>query len=241
MLWHNIVIITMKLGINLNILKKINVLFVEDEESILEKYSPFLETYCKSLYTARDGEEAYEVYKDKSPNVILMDLYMPKCTGIELAKKIREEDNSVAFIALSAHSDRETLLDIVDLHFSSYLTKPVNRTELLEALKKSADRLSSRVIVKLPLNHYWDGKSRTLFKGDLQIPLTKREQKLFELLVEKDGEACGDEDILYHVWENEFDKNVTNTSIRTLVKNLRKKIPKELIKNQYGVGYKIDI
>ncbi|MCK5853816.1 MAG: response regulator, partial [Sulfurovaceae bacterium] len=92
----------------MNILKKINILFVEDEQSILEKYSPFLETYCKTLYTAMDGNEAYEVYKEKKPNVILMDLYMPECTGIELAKKIREEDSSVAFIALSGHSDRDT-------------------------------------------------------------------------------------------------------------------------------------
>ena len=229
------------LGKKLNILKKINILFVEDEQSILEKYSPFLETYCKTLYTAMDGEEAYDIYKEKSPNVILMDLYMPKCTGIELAKRIREEDSSVAFIALSAHSDRDTLLDIVDLHFSSYLTKPVNRTELLGALKKSADRINSRTIIMLPYNHHWDSKSKTLFHGDIQVSLTKREQKLFELLVGKDGAACGDEEILYHVWENEFDKNVTNTSIRTLVKNLRKKIPKELIKNQYGVGYKIEL
>ncbi len=232
--------ITMNLGKNLNILKKINVLFVEDEQSILEKYSPFLETYCKTLYTAKDGVEAYEIYKEKNPNVILMDLYMPRCTGVELARKIREEDSSVVFIALSAHSDRDTLLDIVDLHFSSYLTKPVNRVELLGALTKSAERINSHMIVVLPLNYSWDTKSRTLFNGDIQIPLTKREQKLFELLVEKEGAACGDAEILYHVWENEFDKHVTNTSIRTLIKNLRKKIPKELIKNQYGVGYKID-
>ncbi len=229
------------LGKKLNILKKINILFVEDEQSILEKYSPFLKTYCKTLYTATDGKEAYEIYKEKSPNVILMDLYMPKCSGIELARKIREEDSSVTFIALSAHSDRDTLLDIVDLHFSSYLTKPVNRTELLNALKKSADKINSRSVVMLPYNYHWDSKSRTLFHGDTQISLTKREQKLFELLVGKDGGACGDDEILYHVWENEFGKNVTNTSIRTLVKNLRKKIPKELIKNQYGVGYKIEL
>ncbi len=46
---------------------------------------------------------------------------------------------------------------------------------------------------------------------------------------------------LFYVWEDEFDKTITNASIRTLVKNLRKKIPKDLIKNQYGVGYKLDI
>jgi len=59
-------------------------------------------------------------------------------------------------------------------------------------------------------------------------------------LVEKNGAACCDDAIFFYVWGDEFDKTITNASIRTLVKNLRKKIPKDLIKNQYGVGYKIN-
>ena len=71
--------------------------------------------------------------------------------------------------------------------------------------------------------------------------MTKREQKLFQLLIEKNGMPSSDDEIFFYVWENDFDKTVTNASIRTLIKNLRKKIPIGLIKNVYGVGYKINL
>ena len=225
----------------MNILKKMTVLLVEDEVTILEKYQLFLEAYCSTVYTAQDGEEAYRSYQENKPQIIIMDLYMPKVNGIELAKKIREENPSVFFIALTGHSDRETLLSVIDLHFSSYLTKPVSRTDLLDALFKISKQVDENYLQHLPNGYSWDGKTKTLFHHEQQIELTKREQKLFELLIDKAGVPCGDDEILFYVWDDDFNKQVTNASIRTLVKNLRKKISKELIQNQYGVGYKINI
>jgi len=223
------------------ILKKMSLLLVEDEVSILEKYQIFLESYCGDVYTAQDGEEAYRIYKEHKPQVIITDLYMPKLNGIELAKKIRSEETQTFLIALTAYSDRETLLNVVDLHFSSYLTKPVSRTALLDALLKVSKQLSESHIIYLANNYSWDSKTKILFENDRQIDLTKREQKLFELLVKKAGVPCGDDEILFYVWDDDFNKQVTNASIRTLVKNLRKKVSKDLIQNQYGVGYKINI
>ena len=218
-----------------------SVLLVEDEVNILEKYQIFLESYCGTVYTAINGEDAYEIYEKHKPQVIITDLYMPKLNGIELAKKIREEDNRTFLIALTAYSDRETLLNVVDLHFSSYLTKPVSRTGLLESLLKVSKQLSESHVVYLANNYSWDVKTKILFCDEEQVDLTKREQKLFELLIEKMGVPCGDDEILFYVWDDDFNKQVTNASIRTLVKNLRKKVSKELIQNQYGVGYKINI
>ena len=225
----------------MTILKKMNVLLVEDEVNILEKYQLFLESYCGAVYTAVNGEEAYEIYQEHKPQVIITDLYMPKLNGIELAKKIRAKEHQTFLIALTAYSDRETLLKVVDLHFSSYLTKPVSRTALLEALLKVSKQLSESHIIYLANNYSWDSKTKILFENDTPIDLTKREQKLFELLVKKAGVPCGDDEILFYVWDDDFNKQVTNASIRTLVKNLRKKVSKDLIQNQYGVGYKINI
>ncbi len=218
-----------------------SVLLVEDEVNILEKYQIFLESYCGTVYAAINGEDAYEIYEKYKPQVIITDLYMPKLNGIELAKKIREEDSRTFLIALTAYSDRETLLNVVDLHFSSYLTKPVSRTGLLESLLKVSKQLSESHVVYLANNYSWDVKTKILFCDEEQVDLTKREQKLFELLIEKIGVPCGDDEILFYVWDDDFNKHVTNASIRTLVKNLRKKVSKELIQNQYGVGYKINI
>ena len=224
----------------MKVLKNLNILYVEDEESIIEKYSYFLEESCKELFIARDGEEAYQIYKDNKIHLIIMDLLIPKLSGIQLAKKIREEDDVVPMIALTAHSDREILLDIVELNFSSYLIKPILRSDLMRALEKISEKVDGGRTIPLPCDCYWDSKSKTLFYNDESIFLTRRESKLFELLVEKAGSPCSDDEIFFYVWGDQFEKIVTNSSIRTLVKNLRKKIPTELIKNQYGVGYKIN-
>lgn len=221
-------------------LKNFNILYVEDEESIIDKYSYFLEESSKELFIARDGLEAYEIYKNNKIHLIIMDLLIPKMSGIVLAKKIREEDDAIPMIALTAHSDREILLDIVDLNFSSYLIKPVLRSDLMNALEKISKKVENGRSVMLPCDCSWDAKSKTLFWNDETVFLTRRELKLFELLVEKNGVPCSDDEIFFYVWGNEFEKIVTNSSIRTLVKNLRKKIPTELIKNQYGVGYKLN-
>ncbi len=221
-------------------LKNLNILYVEDEDEIIEKYSYFLRELCHILYIARDGEEAYQLYKEKNIHLIVMDFLIPKMNGISLAKAIREEDEDIALIALTAHSDREILLDIVSLNFSAYLIKPVGRVDLMNALLKVAKKIEGGRNIPLAYNCLWDSKSKTLFCGDDSITLTKRELKLFELLVSKGGVPCSEDEIFFYVWGDDIDRTITNSSIRTLVKNLRKKIPKDLIKNQYGVGYKIE-
>jgi len=224
----------------MKVLKNLNILYVEDEESVIEQYTYFLEESCRTVFIARDGEEAYRLYQENKIHLVIMDLLIPKLNGINLAKKIRQDDDIVAMIALTAHSDREILLDIVDLNFSSYLIKPVGRTDLMQALLKVSKKVDGGRNIPLPCDCAWDGKSKTLFCNDEAIILTRRELKLFELLVNKNGNPCSDDEIFFYVWGDEFNKIVTNSSIRTLVKNLRKKIPTELIKNQYGVGYKIN-
>ncbi len=221
-------------------LKNLTILYVEDEESIIDKYAYFLEDCSKVLHVARDGEEALALYKEHKPHLIVMDLLIPKLNGIGLAKEIRKIDEDVFIIALTAHSDREILLEIVELNFSSYLIKPVGRSDLMKALLKVSKKIDGGHNVPLPCDSMWDGKSKTLFVNNKSIMLTKRESKLFELLVKKAGVPCSDDEIFFYVWGDEFDKTITNSSIRTLVKNLRKKIPKDLLKNQYGVGYKIN-
>jgi len=225
----------------LRILKKLTILYVENDTIILDKYLPILKSNCDTLYTADSGKEAYIIYKEKKPHLIIMDLYVSLIEGVTLSKKIRENDNKTCFIALSNYANRELLLEIVNLNFSTYLVKPVDKSELIKALQKVSKKISKRKITYLMENCYWDNSSKSFFYQDRQIFLTKREQKLLQLLIEKNGTPSSDDEIFFYVWEDNFDKTVTNSSIRTLIKNLRKKIPVGIIENVYGVGYKINL
>jgi DNA-binding response OmpR family regulator len=222
-------------------LEKLTVLYVENDKIFLDKYIPFLEEHCSRLYVANNSKDAYNLYVEKRPNIIIMDLFVARLNGIILAKEVRDIEYKTYLIALTAHARREMLLEIVDLHFSSYLIKSFDRSELLKALLKISKQLESNKIIYLKENCYWSSISKKLFYENEHVILTKKEQKLFELLLERNGKACSEDEIFFYVWENEFDRTVTNESIRTLVKNLRKKIPKDIIENQYGVGYKISV
>ena len=225
----------------MRILKKLTVLYVENDTIILDRYSPILKSNCDTLYIANSGEEAYNIYKEKKPHIIVMDLYVAQIDGVTITKKIREEDNKTCLIALTNYANRELLLEIVNLHFSSYIVKPVKKSELIKALQKVSKKISNRKITYLMENCYWDNSSKSFFYQDKQVFLTKREQKLLQLLIKKKGIPASDDEIFFYVWEYEFDKTVTNSSIRTLIKNLRKKIPMGIIENVYGVGYKINL
>ena len=224
----------------MRVLKKLIILYIENDTAMIDKYSPLLKAHCDTLYIAKSGEEAYQIYKEKRPHIVIMDLYVSRIDGVTFAKKIREENNKTCLIALTKYATRELLLEIVNLNFSSYLIKPVEDSELLNALKKVSQRISKENIVYLPSNCAWNSNTKTLFHQGKQIFLTKKEQKLFQLLVDKKGTPCSVNEIFFYVWEDDYDKTVTNASIRTLIKNLRKKIPAGLIENVYGVGYKIN-
>ena len=225
----------------MRILKKLTILYVENDAVILDKYLPILKSNCETLYIANSGKEAWSIYTKQKPHIIVMDLYISQIDGVTIAKKIREEDNKTCFIALTNYANRELLLEIVNLNFASYLVKPVEKSELIKALQKVSKRISKRKITYLKENCYWDNSSKSFFYQNKQIFLTKKEQKLIQLLIKKRGNPASDDEIFFYVWEYEFDKTVTNSSIRTLIKNLRKKIPTGLIENVYGVGYKINL
>ncbi len=225
----------------MKILEKLIILYVEKERDVIERYLPILKSNCDRVYIADSGKEALNLYRRIKPHIIIMDLYVCQIKGETIAKKIREYDDSVAFIALTDYATRDILLEIVNLNFSSYLVKPVDEFKLKKALLKVSKKIHNGKIVYLRYNCSWNSSTKTFFHNNEPIFLTKKEQKLLKLLIDKNGSPCSDDEIYFAVWADDFDKTVTNASIRTLIKNLRKKIPRGLIENQYGVGYKIKI
>lgn len=221
-------------------MKKLNsstLLYIDFKSKEREKYLSIFQRYFEEVFITQKNLLQY--YNEYKPDIIVIDLLVPNT--LEFIKRIREIDDKIIIIALTKDSTVKTLISIVELSFSSYLIKPITDEELRIELLKISKKINNKDRIVLPYFCQWDIKSKILFYKNEIISLTRRESKLFELLIQKKGKFCSDDEILYFVWSDDFESSVSKSSIRTLIKNLRKKLPEGLIENQYGVGYKLII
>ena len=126
----------------INKVQPYNVLFIEDEKDIRDNYIKYLKRHFLNVYEAVDGEDGYSVYKDKKPEIIIVDINLPKLNGLDLVKKVRQEDQTVKVIILTAYSDTKYLLDASELKLVKYLVKPITRSELKSALDIAVEEFS---------------------------------------------------------------------------------------------------
>lgn len=119
------------------------VLFVEDEKKLRDVMRDILKDEVAELYIAKNGEEAYGIYKSKKPDIMLLDINIPGLSGIELAKKVREHDHSTKIIMLTAFSDVDCLLAATELKLTKYLIKPLKGDELFDALQLAVDEIKN--------------------------------------------------------------------------------------------------
>ena len=220
-----------------------SVLYAEDDKDVRKNYVLYLENYFDKIYEANDGKEALDIYKDRKPDILLLDITMEKLNGLELIKVIRKEDIKTPIIILSAHSDKNLLFEAIKLNLIDYLIKPVNRNDfksvIENAIKKIKDKKSNAEEDKVILSKhcYWDKQTRIMFNKNKIVDLTKNERILFELFLNKKNHIIKPSDISSYVWDDNLSNNVNDASIRNLVKRLRKKIPVDIIKSIYGSGY----
>ena len=123
---------------NVGLLKKISVLYVEDDNDTREHLSRFLERRVGKLYTATNGQEGLETWRRYKPEVVVTDIIMPVMDGLRMAEMIRLENPSVPVILTTAFNEMGFLLRAIDLGIEKYVTKPVNTDLLLQSISKSA-------------------------------------------------------------------------------------------------------
>ncbi len=223
-----------------------SILFVEDEEDIRKKYIMYIQKQFEEVYEAKDGEEAYKIEKTKKPSIMIIDINLPKLNGLELLKKIRENDHTTKAIMLTAYSDTQYLLSAAELKLTKYLVKPINRAELKEALNLVVEELEkfntvSKKILNLNENYYWDLDKSELYQNQQLLPLTKNETKIAEMLFQNINKTMNYDQIIYYVWEDSFADIDFIKSLKATINNLRKKLPIDTIKNVFGIGYRIDL
>jgi len=219
------------------------ILFVEDEKIIRENYVEYLNIYYDEVYEAENGEIAYHLYKEIKPDIMIIDIHIPKLNGIELLKKIRENDQNTKAIMLTALTDVTTLQDAASLKLTEYLIKPVSSTTLRSTLNKVILELSQFKVIPIKIislkdNCHWNALNQELNHNGKIIYLTNKEQKIFKLFMDNINSILSIDTILYSIWDDNIETNLN--TFKTLLKTLRKKLPKGMIVNVHGRGYKID-
>lgn len=117
-------------------LKKMNLLYVEDDEDTLQASKIILEDYVGTLFIARDGQEALEIFREHKIDLIMTDILMPKMNGIEMIKIIRQKSSNLPIIITTAHTETHYLLDAIHLKVDRYILKPIVLEDLFCAFEK---------------------------------------------------------------------------------------------------------
>lgn len=220
-------------------------LLAEDYLPLQEKIALFLSNYFKEIHTASDGKEALEKYIDfkeksgKHYDIVISDYEMPKINGIELIKMIKSQHNEQIFIVISAHQKPEYLIAFINLGILHFIPKPIEPHQMLTVFDKVSDVIEKSDVQHLSDAHSWYKKSKNLSYKKEQIPLSKYDVLLFEILVEHIGLACSHEKILDHFYLHNED--IQKENIRNMIIRLRKKIPNISIENVYAIGYKLEV
>lgn len=117
-------------------IKEITLLYVEDQEETREELVEFFKRKVKKLYVAKDGQEGLEKYKAHRPDLVLTDIQMPKLDGMSMGRLIKDINPKAEIIVLTAFTEEEYLLEAIKLGIHVYETKPIDIKELLCGMAK---------------------------------------------------------------------------------------------------------
>jgi len=219
-------------------------LYVEDDDALREQFLRVLTPRFKHVYEAKDGLEALELFEQKTPQMMIVDINLPKMNGLEVIERIRIKNNEICIVILSAYSDQEKLFRAIPLKLSQYLTKPVPHKKLLSVLDDMAltcqNSRDKKISIELKNGYKWLLDEKQLLYNNEMIVLTKREQILLDFMMIQINTIVTFESIEELIWGRE-DGIDTYSSLSHLLKRLRKKLPKELLESIYGEGYRISI
>jgi len=224
--------------------RNLTLLYIEDDDALRKQFLRVLTPRFKHVYEAKDGLEALEKFEQYTPQMMIVDINLPKINGLEVIERIRMKNNKVCIVILSAYSDQEKLLRAIPLKLSQYLTKPVPQKKLLSVLDDMASTCQKstekKVSIALKNEYMWLLDEKQLFHNNEMIVLTKREQLLLDSMITQINTIVTFESIEELIWGNE-DNIDTYSSLSHLLKRLRKKLPEELLESIYGEGYRISI
>jgi len=216
-----------------NKLKTKRILCAEDEESQLKVMEKTLKFFFKKVFVASDGEEALQILKEEQIDIAILDIEMPKITGMEVAQQIKNKNIMIVF--LTAYTDQKYLLQAIKIKVEDYLIKPFSLNEFINIFERKYEQSTHRnkeKVHKLKNGKLFYIDTNLVDDSDNKIKLGNKESHLLKLLLQHSPNVLTKQLIDSEIWNYEM----TESTYRSLVKNLRQKIGKELIKTIPGVG-----
>lgn len=224
---------------------KQKILVVDDEADIVELIAYNLKREGYQVYTASNGQEAVTTAKKVMPDLIILDIMMPKMDGIEACRVMRSmpEFKSTFMVFLTARSEEYSEIAGFNVGADDYIAKPIKPRALLSRinaiLRRNAQQ-EDEVETKLEIGDLViDREAFLVFRNGEKIVLAKKEFELLFLLASKPGKVYTREVILKNIWEDSV--VVTNRTIDVHIRKLREKIGDKYVATVKGVGYKFEI
>lgn len=222
---------------------KIKLLLAEDEAALGQIIKESLETRDFEVLLCDNGDKAYNTYKTHQPDILVLDVMMPKKDGFTLAKDIRAIDDSVPIIFLTAKSQTADVVEGFAIGGNDYLKKPFSMEELIVRIHNLLERknIQNKVAMLTIGDYTFDfPKQQLTYKNEALVQLTHREAHLLFHLIKNKNQVLDRSIILNHLWGS--DDFFAARSMDVFISKLRKKLQKDetiQILNVRGYGYKL--
>jgi DNA-binding response OmpR family regulator len=253
--------------------KGLSVLFVEDDAGLRTWMVEVLEDFFHRVDSAIDGVDALEKFKryyelkDSYYDLVISDIQMPRMDGVSLTAELYALRADQPIIILSAHTEVEYLLTLINFGVAQFITKPIQYQKMINALYKVCQKINSasnpplkpspiisinedvvwgrrslcdrRRTYIIPINEdvVWDKEKKMLFSNGADIALTKYEIHLMDILTLKFEQVCSSDEILNHFFLHDI--NISSENLRGMMMRLRKKLPANTLSSIYGLGYRL--
>lgn len=227
---------------------RMRILVVEDDRELTALLHFALARHGYDVHSAVNGEEGLAMWRKYDPDLVLIDVNLPRLSGFELARRARTEF-STPFIIVSARATEQDILDGFDLGADDYVTKPFSMQQLLARVRAVLRRQGMfREPVEDPVlrnaNLSLDTRRQLLRLGNRDVRLTPIESRIMRLLMERRNAVVETHSIIEEIWG--YSSENVSSLLKTHIHNLRRKLEiepsvPELIRTVSGVGYTLEV
>jgi DNA-binding response OmpR family regulator len=215
-----------------------HILIVEDEEGIVVFLKQGLEEEGYKISSANNGKSGLELFQSEKFDLVLLDWMLPKMTGVEICKAIRQQNTKVPIIFLTAKDTVQETVEGLKSGANDYIKKPFSFDELVERIKvQLRDQPENEILTLGPVEINLQKHQVTVDKKE--VSLTQKEFDLLHYLVKNKGTVCSRTQIIQDVWDIhfEYDTGVIDVFMNAIRKKLNLKVDEDYIKTIRGVGY----